>query len=141
MSQQGATGPEWVFYDGGCGLCHRAVRFFLARDRDGSAFRFAPIGGERFSQLVGPAERATLPDSIVVRTGEGRLLVRSGAIRHLLFRLGGLWGVGSRLMALVPRRLADRMYDLVAGSRKRLFAAPAEACPLVPRELRARFDA
>ena len=35
--------PERLFYDGTCALCHGAVRFVLARDRDGSAFRFAPL--------------------------------------------------------------------------------------------------
>ena len=37
-----------VFYDGGCALCHHSVRFLVARDRDGSRFRFAPIGGACF---------------------------------------------------------------------------------------------
>ena len=29
------TPPEVLFYDGGCGLCHRAVRTVLASDRAG----------------------------------------------------------------------------------------------------------
>ena len=44
-----AAGTDILFYDGSCGLCHRAVRFILAEDRSGTAFRFAPLGGETFA--------------------------------------------------------------------------------------------
>ena len=39
--------PDLLFYDGTCGLCHRAVTFALARDPDGSRFRFAALQGAR----------------------------------------------------------------------------------------------
>ena len=41
---------DLVFYDGTCGLCHRGVRFFLAEDRAGTSFQFAPLGGELFGK-------------------------------------------------------------------------------------------
>jgi predicted DCC family thiol-disulfide oxidoreductase YuxK len=40
----------------------------------------------------------------------------------------------------VPKSLRDSVYDLIASVRHRLFRAPAEACPIAPRELQARFD-
>jgi len=79
-----------VFYDGGCGLCHRAVRFALAHDADGSRFRFASLDSEGFRRRVPPAARAGLPDSIVALTPDGTLLVRSAAVLHVLERVGGL---------------------------------------------------
>ena len=76
----GPAEPELLFYDGGCGLCHRAVRFVLWADPEGRAFRFAPLGGDTFQALVSAGERERLPDSLVVRTTEdGRLLTRSTA--------------------------------------------------------------
>lgn len=90
-----------VFYDGTCGLCHRAVRFLLAEDRHES-FRFAAL--------------------------------------HVLARLGGLWRVVAAIARLVPARLLDALYDGVARIRARVFARPGETCPLMPKELRARFD-
>ena len=39
------TAPETIFYDGGCGLCHRFVRFVIKRDPDGTLFRYAPLEG------------------------------------------------------------------------------------------------
>jgi predicted DCC family thiol-disulfide oxidoreductase YuxK len=116
------------------------VRVVLRADREGRFFRFAPLGGETFRSLVSAADRAALPDSLVVRTEDGRLLARSEAVIHLLKRLGGLWRVAGALGAVVPRPVRDWTYDGVARIRHRLFAKPAEVCPVTPRELRARFD-
>jgi predicted DCC family thiol-disulfide oxidoreductase YuxK len=134
--------PDWVFYDGDCGLCHRAVRFLVAEDRDGDRFRFAPLGGGEAARRLGGLDAArALPDSIVILVGEtpDRLLVRSGAVLRALDRLGGLWRVVAIAGRLVPRPLADALYDAVARVRKRLFAAPKAACPLIPPALRGRF--
>ena len=134
-----ATG-EHLFYDGECGLCHRWVLFTLKRERGRALFRYAPLQGPTFERVVPAEARAALPDSIVVRTEDGRLLVRSAAVRHVLARIGGFWGFAGFLYGLVPRFLRDWGYDCVARVRKRLFAKPEAACPLVPRELAQRFD-
>ena len=136
-----ASEPDRVFYDGACGLCHRAVRFALAEDRAGNAVRFAPIAGDAFLDSVPEELRANLPDSIVVRTAEGALLVRSAALLRVGERMGGIWRAAALLVRLVPRAIRDFGYDRVAAIRHRLFAKPADVCPVVPRELRARFDA
>ncbi len=132
--------PDRLFFDGACGLCHRAVRFILAEDPDRRAFRFAPLQGETFRGAV-PLEKAVgLPDSLVLETGEGTLLTRSAAVLHLLDRLGGLWRVVALVARVVPPVVRDMVYGGIARVRYRLFARPTEACPLVPQPLRARFD-
>lgn len=130
--------PETVFYDGGCGLCHWAVRFLLSEDRtpDG-AFRFAPLRGTSFQALA--TEAVGLPDSLVLRTDDGRMLTRSRAVLHLGHRLGGLWRVLAGLLGRLPLAVLDRSYDAVARFRHRVFAPPEAACPIVPRELRSRL--
>jgi predicted DCC family thiol-disulfide oxidoreductase YuxK len=132
--------PAWLFYDGSCGLCHAAVRFVLAEDRDGHAFRFAPLPGEAFDRAVPAPLRAELPDSIVVVAPDGRVLVRADAVREIGARLGGLWRVASLVSRGVPRRWLDALYDAIASVRHRFFTRPADACPLVSPELRARFE-
>ena len=132
--------PVRLYYDGECGLCHAAVRFVLAEDRDGQGFRFAPLASESFAR-VAPAElRATLPDSLVLALQDGTLLLRSAAVLEIGERLGGLWRIGARSAGLLPRAWLDRAYDAIARNRKRFVRRPEEACPLVSPELRARFD-
>ena len=136
---QGLRKPDLLFYDGGCGLCHRAVRFLVARDRRG-AFRFAPLGGETFLRMVRPDERAGLPDSLVVATSGGGLITRSRAVLHLLRSLGGGWGLVARVAAILPLRWVDGLYEAVARHRGAWFQAPDSACPRLPGDQRARFD-
>lgn len=134
-----ALGPELIFYDGDCGLCHLAVRFVLARDGTPPAFHFAPIGGQTFEKSIPENERAKLPDSIVIYTKEGTILYRWQAIRHILKRLGRGWKLLSAFMGLIPRSLGDFLYDMIAKVRHRLFARPQSDCPLIPEKLRGRF--
>ena len=134
------AGHSVVFYDGACGLCHRAVRFAIARDLDGRHFRFAALDSQAFRRLVPESARAGLPDSIVVLTPEARLFTRSAALIHILERIGGSWRLLGRLLGLVPRGLRDAGYDAVARARRRFFGRPDEACPVTSPALRARFD-
>jgi predicted DCC family thiol-disulfide oxidoreductase YuxK len=132
--------PERLFYDGSCALCHWAVRFVLARDRDGRAFRFAPLDSDAFRSAVPEAARAALPDSFVIETSDGRLLTRSSAVLHALGRLGTPWRALGRVARIVPRALLDALYDFVARVRYRVFGRETEACPVIPKELRSRFE-
>lgn len=134
-----AESPQLVFYDGHCGLCHRSVRFILAEDRTGEAFRFAPLDSDTFRTGFSESARATLPDSLVVQTTDGTILTRSVAVLHVLQCLGGLWRVLGIIVHLIPLTLRDRMYDGIARVRHQLFQAPAESCPIIPTNLRVRF--
>jgi predicted DCC family thiol-disulfide oxidoreductase YuxK len=132
--------PSWVrarspettdtlLYDGSCGLCHRSVRLILAEDRSGTSFRFA-----------------TLPDdeektSAIVKTADGQTHTRSDAVIHILHRLGGLWRVMAIVFGVVPRVIRNPMYDGVARIRYRIFGRTKDACPLMPPDLRSRFNA
>lgn len=134
-----AERPEVVFYDGHCGLCHWAVRFILAEDRTGEAFRFASLESDTFRAALSGTERASLPDSLVVQTDDGTILTRSGAVLHILRRLGGMWGICGIVLRLIPRILRDGLYDGIARIRHRLFQAPTTSCPIIPADLRVRF--
>ena len=128
-----------LLYDGACGLCHRSVRFFLAEDPTGDALVYSPLDSPAARALLTEAQRAALPDSLALVGTDGGLSVRSTAVIRCLDRVGGGWRLVGGLMWLVPRVVRDMVYDLVAANRQRLFAAPQEACPLVPASLRPRF--
>ncbi|MFN0006346.1 MAG: thiol-disulfide oxidoreductase DCC family protein [Planctomycetota bacterium] len=136
-----AAGPARVFYDGHCGLCHRFVRLILAEDLTGRSIRFAPLDSEAAREAFDERERASLPDSVVVKTAEGATLFRSRGTLHILARLGGLWRLTAGLLRVVPRPVLDLGYNFVARVRHRIFARAKTACPIVPRHLAARFDA
>jgi predicted DCC family thiol-disulfide oxidoreductase YuxK len=128
-----------VFYDGQCGLCHGFVRFLLARDRGGTHFAFAPLQGDFFAAAIPEVQRAGLPDSVVVKAADGRLLVRSAAVIYALSRLGGGYRFMAAAVEVLPPRLLDLCYDSVAKLRRKLFAKPPDVCPAIPPEWRSRF--
>ena len=110
------------------------MRFTARHDRTGS-IRFAPLGGVTFDRLVPMASKPSLPDSLLILTPEGQLLVRSKAVIHILQRMGPAWRSVGRVLAWAPHRLSDFAYDLVAHLRSR-----PNRCPMpnpVPDE---RFD-
>jgi predicted DCC family thiol-disulfide oxidoreductase YuxK len=67
-------------------------------------------------------------------------VVRSDAFLHILRRLGGWWKILAALVSVVPRPVRDAVYDFVARVRFRIFGRRDEVCPVMPPELRARFD-
>ena len=133
------SGKATMFYDGECALCHGGVRFILAEDRFDS-IRFAPLQSEIFKERLTATERERMGDTVVFETETGELLSRSTAIASMLQRLGGLWRIAGVLLRLIPRPLRDFAYDLVARTRYRVFGRKKEYCPLIPPELRGRFD-
>jgi predicted DCC family thiol-disulfide oxidoreductase YuxK len=130
---------ETLFYDGHCGLCHRSVQFLLRRDPQGETFRFAPLQGPSFQAMVPAASRSTLPDSMLLLTVDGRLLLKSDAWLHIMHRLGGAWKLLGALCRIIPRPLRDSVYDAVAAVRFRIFGRRDDLCPVIPLALRGRF--
>ena len=135
-----APDSEYIFYDGHCGLCHRAVKFVLKHDRSGNAFRFAPLQGQTFLSRVTSKQIPGLPDSFVVLTREGKLLMRSDASLYVMRSLSGGWKILANILGVIPRSLRDAAYDFVASIRYRVFGRQEDLCPVVPPNLRARFD-
>ena len=131
-------GGPVLFYDGECGLCHGAVRFLMRR-HGRHDFRFAPLQGESFRELVPAEQAAALPDSLVVRAADGSLAVRSDAMVAILLGLDGGWARLGRILRPLPRWLRDLPYRLVAKVRGLLFRKPEGLCPIPPPEQRDRF--
>lgn len=133
--------PDWVFFDGGCGLCHAVVRFVIRAD-DRGVFAFAPIGGETYVRVMG--SRLTPPGDtvVVVRGGSAspntEVLVRSSAIAHILRELGWPWSWIAAGLRLAPERMADTAYAAVARVRARIARPPPGSCPRLPPSKRDR---
>jgi predicted DCC family thiol-disulfide oxidoreductase YuxK len=130
-------GRTLVLFDGVCNLCHGFVRFVIDREPKGRVV-FAPLQSDLARRLL--AERGDLPagtDSIVVLDGD-RLLVKSAAALAVGARLNAPWPFLARLARLVPRGLADLVYDHVARGRYGWFGR-RDACALPETSAVARF--
>lgn len=131
-----------LLYDGGCGFCAASVRFVL-RHEGRHTLRFAPLDGE-----FGRAVRSRHPelagvDSVVwVEPASGQrpesAQVRSAAALEVARYLGGAWRLAA-VTRLVPGRLRDAAYDVIARHRH-VLPGRADACLLLPPpEAQGRF--
>lgn len=130
-----------LLYDGVCGLCNGLVRFVLARDQQ-RVFRFAALQHDVAKQtLERLGHTVTELDTFYVIEDYGtvgaRVLSKSRAALAVGRHLGWRWA-WSRLLYIVPRSLADRIYDFIAKRRYKWFGRH-DACPLPKPEHRALF--
>src|SRR5262245_21026118 len=130
-----------VLYDGVCGLCNRVLQFLLRHDRRG-VFYFASLQSERGKEIV--ARSGGDPDALssfyVVanyRTPGAKTLIRSRGALFVAGELGWPWKL-MRVAGILPTSLLDRLYDLVARHRYRMFGR-YEQCLLPTPEFRKRF--
>jgi predicted DCC family thiol-disulfide oxidoreductase YuxK len=125
-----------IFYDGGCALCHRFVRWVAERDAE-AVFDFAPLRRQTFSLRVPVTRQATLPDSVIALDEDGRIYQCSDAVVYVLRKLGRRRLAG--FIEVLPRFVRDSLYGAVAKVRYAIFGRKQEVCPLVPEKLRGRF--
>ena len=134
-------GVHLVLYDGVCGLCNRLLQFLLTHDHR-AVFTFASlqsVTGRAIVERFGgnPRELTSFYVLANYRTGHARMFIRSSAALFVVGELGWPWK-GAILMRVLPTAILDRVYDVVARSRYRVFGRH-EQC-LTPRpEFRSRF--
>jgi predicted DCC family thiol-disulfide oxidoreductase YuxK len=136
-----AEGRHLVLYDGVCGLCNRLNQFILRRDRQ-HVFDFAPLQSATARKLLDqpPAIPEYLDTFYVIanyRQDTRTLLMKSRAAIFVMRTLGWPWQLAQTL-AVVPSSILDKVYDLIARHRYRLFGR-YESCPLPRPEYRERF--
>src|SRR5262245_25579306 len=122
-----------LVFDGVCVLCSGIARFILKRDKS-FAFRLAaaqsPLGRALLRHYGLDAE--DLETNLVLADGVAYGKLDTVAVMGA--RLGGSWRVLS-LVRLLPRSLADWLYDRVARNRYALFGR-TERCMVAPPEWR-----
>ena len=124
-----------LFYDGECGFCKRSVRFVYEFDERG-AIEFAPLQGILAGKfgLKGYAEKGG-GSMVILREEDGEIFTKGDAIMELGKTLGGVFGVLAFMFSLLPPRLRNGAYDLLARNRNRL----AGTCELPDEGLRKRM--
>jgi predicted DCC family thiol-disulfide oxidoreductase YuxK len=121
-------GPDGVIvYDGVCIFCSRWVRFVIARDQ-ARRFRFVAIqspAGRALAGRLGIDPEVPETNAVLV---DGRAFFKADAAIEVTRRLPR-WG-WTPAVRILPRRVRDALYDLVARNRYRLFGR-TETC-MVP---------
>jgi predicted DCC family thiol-disulfide oxidoreductase YuxK len=135
-----------VVFDGQCGFCNRAVRWFLRRDR-WDRLRFAASESAKVAVLLarhgmGTADSGAGPGTIlVVEDADGpaeKFLLRSDAVAAMLSKLPRPWPAVAVGLGLIPRPMRDLGYRIIARWRYRIWGR-LESCPLPAAEERERF--
>ncbi len=135
-----------VIYDGHCGLCNCAVRWFLRRDSY-DRLRFVAANSPKGAALLArheldptlaSADSGTIVVVVAPDTHAERLDFRSDAVLALLRQLPLPWPAAGAMLRLIPRPLRDLGYRLIARFRYRIWGR-SDTCPIPTAEERARF--
>ena len=125
-----------IVFDGVCVLCMGSAQFVLKRDI-GFAFRLtmaqSPLGQALFRHYG--LDTQTFETNLVLI--DGRAYAKLDSVAAVCRRLGG----AARLLALLrllPRPLADWLYDRIARNRYSLFGR-TDHCMIPPPEWKERF--
>jgi predicted DCC family thiol-disulfide oxidoreductase YuxK len=125
--------PLFVF-DGVCVLCSGGAGWLMRHDRKASV-AFAPAQ-EALGQALYRHYGVEMDDSYLL-IAHGRAFTASRGYLELCRLLGGWWHI-PRVTALIPERLRDRLYALIARNRYRWFGK-ADYCALLTPAQRSRL--
>lgn len=123
-----------IFFDGYCGLCNGFVDFMMKVDKK-AIFKFSPLQSEFAKQHVDPADISELKSVVILI--DGKTYRKAEGVLKAIAHLGGIWK-SSSLIALLPNKILNVGYDLVAENRYSLFGK-RETCRLPSPEERSRF--
>ncbi len=131
-----AAGKPLMVFDGTCVFCTAGARFAHRFDRRGAiafAHAQAPLGVALYRHFGWDG-----------RDYETNILIMDGKVYSKWATLGGLgraMGGAWRLLSIVdavPEAIGDRLYDLVARNRYRIFGR-TETCAVPDARMRARM--
>ena len=108
-----------IVFDGECVLCSRTAQFVLKHDRR-RRFRLTTAQGATGQELYRSLELPTDTFETMLVVRNGRALTESDAALAIASGLGWPWRAAAAAR-IVPRRLRDAAYRLVARNRYRWF--------------------
>jgi predicted DCC family thiol-disulfide oxidoreductase YuxK len=125
-----------LLFDGVCNLCTGVVQFLVPRDPHGR-IRYAPLQSDAGRALLDRVDRSgTDLDTVVLVEGE-RAYTKSAAVIRVAELLGWPYRLAT-IGRVLPRRLRDALYDVVAANRYDWFGRNAQ-CMVPDEDLSDRF--
>ena len=124
-----------VLFDGDCHFCDSSVQFIIKHDHKG-IYYFAPLQSKRAQVLLEKHQISFDLNSIVLIENE-EAYIKSTAVLRICRNLHGIWRL-FYVFTLLPKRVLDFFYDIIAKNRYRWFGKKTH-CKLYPEEIRKRF--
>jgi len=142
VNQPTTSANSILLYDGVCGLCNHFVQFCLRHDKS-SRLRFASLQSgfaarvlQRHAMNPADLDSLYLVEDYEARTE--RISSHSDAVISALRLLSSSWFAVAAVLRIVPRRLRDWGYRLVARNRYRIFGR-STSCILPEARYRNKF--
>ena len=120
-----------IIFDGECHLCDHSVQFVLLRDKK-AIFRFCTLQDAKANNLI-PFDT----DSVILLDNK-MIYIRSKAALKIMSNLGGMYKILSIIAGLIPTRLADFLYNIIAKHRYKWFGK-YETCIVPEPKWKDRF--
>ena len=125
-----------VIFDGYCNFCSRSVRFVLRKDKR-RYFTFAASQTPEGQNILSLYRLGELAEHSIVLIEHGNVYWKSTAALRIARQLADGWRLFYVCM-IIPRRLRDFVYDLIARNRYRLFGM-SDRCFVPDPAMRERF--
>ena len=125
-----------ILFDGVCHLCAASVQFVIKRDPQ-QRFRFARLQSKVAQQLLAEHHASDNGLDSVILIYQGQLYRKSRAALRTALLLHRAWPLLG-LFLLVPRFIADPVYDYIGSHRYQWFGK-MDACGLPDTDQRWRF--
>jgi predicted DCC family thiol-disulfide oxidoreductase YuxK len=125
-----------ILFDGVCNLCSWSVQFLAPRDRQRRLW-FAGVQSNTGQAVLYGSGLPTGDWDSFVLVEDGRVYLKSRAFFRTVRYMTYPWPL-LRIARIVPRRLADWLYDRVARNRYAVFGRK-QICMIPRADLAARF--
>ncbi len=126
-----------MLYDGECRLCTSMVRF-AAKRAGHHLIAFSAMQSNAGQSTLKRLKPARLNPKSVLILEENNVLEGSDAVLRLLEHLNGPWQHIAVALRHIPRRLRDRICNLIVDNRYRLLARRRQ-CMLIGSESPRRY--
>lgn len=126
--------PHLILYDGSCGMCQYAVRFFLKYNKT-SNFYFASLQSNLGILIKKEFSLNNVDSLIYVENGEAHIYAKGvlKALKYTSYPVKLL-----HFLKIIPYFISNPIYKLIAKYRKKIVKTPT-ACPIYPQAIQKRF--
>ena len=125
-----------VIFDGYCNFCSGSVLFIIPRDKHGY-FLFTASQTAAGKEIISRYHLGEMATHSIVLVEAGKVYRKSDAVLRIARRLSGGWPLFYVCM-IIPRRVRDFFYDLIAQRRYRIFGM-SDSCFMPEPSISERF--